>query len=629
MGDHAPDGKPVGFSLRWAELEDEPGGDAGAAGAGAAAGYDTAAGSGGPGAAGPIADSEIARAAWESDRLDSVSGAIVPCGAAAWGDASQPDVGSLAVVPSDGAWEGAELDSVSGAIVPSDAAWGRPLPAGAVSESSKLWPALIAGADEDKWDPTINSLIDNAAKKYLSGLARGGGSSTNAALEQPLDPGLLGEAITRDPKRALNELCQKACRRPISKQDVVYTGAPRGRGAWQVNLSVNCLGGQEFRGEICYDRRDAEKSAAEQALHFYAKDPATRPILLSCSGAGTAAVAVAAGGPAAASAAVPPLLRGQALAPSAVPPLDKGSLPEELAGQNYKLALNTVLGRLMKSSLQRDSAVYQVVAVRGGFQVALRLPCLPGEWGHQAWVGQVCPKRKDAEASAAGAALSAILMDPELGTRFRMSRPSSKWIPGKGGIRAQQEKLTGVAPKVYLAVACDGRNLGSVEVSPGTSLASVRVLIRDRRMGGVPADYLFLNDSIPIPKDTEGVQLARDYLPQITIVNEDLRGSARRRQTASASQRSPRAGRRPAASHRDGDRGGGPRGRSRSPRGAGGRAPPRPQGRLAIEDAPRRHRRSESRGAREPRGRQHGSGRGFAPSRDAYASRSCQLRSAR
>eukprot|EP00408_Alexandrium_pacificum_P067180 CAMPEP_0171177372 /NCGR_PEP_ID=MMETSP0790-20130122/12206_1 /TAXON_ID=2925 /ORGANISM="Alexandrium catenella, Strain OF101" /LENGTH=471 /DNA_ID=CAMNT_0011642269 /DNA_START=1 /DNA_END=1412 /DNA_ORIENTATION=- len=412
--------------------------------------------------------------------------------------------------------------------------FGGPLGAGAAASdpSSRLALLPVASA-EDAWSTSIDGLIDDAARQYLQSGAQGDlsgpfgsgyaendfgpGGALAAGSEQLADQGLLAAGAWRDAKTALNELCQKACRRPISKQDVVYTVYPHGRGYWQANLSVHCLGGQEFRGEVCRDRRDAEKSAAEQALQFYATDDTTRGIALSCSGAPVATLPAPGAAPSKA------LLAGRPL-PAGSMPIDE-TLPQELQGQNYKLALNTVLGKLMKKSLQRDSTVYQAWTVPGGFQVALQLPCLPGAWGQQAFIGQVCSKRKDAEASAAGAALGGVMGDQEMNTWYRSARlqPPSKWLPGKGGIRAQQDKLTSAAARVYLAIYLDKRSITSVEVGPATSMASVRVLIKERRISSLPANFLFADGGIPLPREQENLQLARDYLPQVSVVPEDLR----------------------------------------------------------------------------------------------------------
>merc|ERR1719443_1701901 len=45
----------------------------------------------------------------------------------------------------------------------------------------------------------------------------------------------------------------------------------------QATVKLLCLQGQEFAGEICSNAKDAEKSAAQQALQFYGMEAQMRP----------------------------------------------------------------------------------------------------------------------------------------------------------------------------------------------------------------------------------------------------------------------------------------------------------------------------------------------------------------
>mmetsp|Transcript_3475 Transcript_3475/g.5780 ORF Transcript_3475/g.5780 Transcript_3475/m.5780 type:complete len:642 (-) Transcript_3475:104-2029(-) len=81
-----------------------------------------------------------------------------------------------------------------------------------------------------------------------------------------------------DPKAALVQFCQRFCKRSITKMDIQYNSAKVHPNGTQATVKLHCLQGQEFAGEICNNARDAEKSAAQQALQFYAVDVATLPM---------------------------------------------------------------------------------------------------------------------------------------------------------------------------------------------------------------------------------------------------------------------------------------------------------------------------------------------------------------
>merc|ERR1712228_894641 len=71
--------------------------------------------------------------------------------------------------------------------------------------------------------------------------------------------------------------------------------------------------------------------------------------------------------------------------------------------------------------------------------------------------------------------------------------------------------------------------LGSVNIGPGTTMASVRVLIRERNWRAVPGEYLFVRDGMPVPKDDEGSHLAQDFTPQVVITAEEMKSRRRSR----------------------------------------------------------------------------------------------------
>merc|ERR1719453_2498425 len=82
-----------------------------------------------------------------------------------------------------------------------------------------------------------------------------------------------------DPKLQLWQFCQRFCKRNIAKTDIQYNSAKVHPNGTQATVKLLCLQGQEFAGEICSNSKDAEKSAAQQALQFYGAEaaPLMRP----------------------------------------------------------------------------------------------------------------------------------------------------------------------------------------------------------------------------------------------------------------------------------------------------------------------------------------------------------------
>mmetsp|Transcript_74700 Transcript_74700/g.189626 ORF Transcript_74700/g.189626 Transcript_74700/m.189626 type:complete len:540 (-) Transcript_74700:80-1699(-) len=384
-----------------------------------------------------------------------------------------------------------------------------------------------------------------------------------------------------EPKGRLSHLCQKLCRRPITKTDVVYAAYPVGRGLWQGSVVLNCIQGMEFGSKLppSPDRKIAEKVAAMAALAAIMPHSEFATALASPTPASAfAALAAPAFAASTDDAHLSAFMLGMAKSSMAEPPagLQAGALPKaggmappvaaglaagfaagpgialepspgsdasEAAGQNPKQALNESLGRIVKVPLNKDSSLYATMTVPGGYQATLRLPCLPGAWCQQVWASKITIKKKDAETSAAAAALASILSEP---TFFAVlsapKQPPSTWqarAGGKGGIRAQQARLTSQAPKTSLRIAMEGEKPGdrpswTVDISHSTTMSSVRAMIGTSRVfHGLPSEYLFSSDGMPIPRDQESSVPAAHFLPCATIMTEELRGIGRKRSRVS------------------------------------------------------------------------------------------------
>mmetsp|Transcript_102520 Transcript_102520/g.260407 ORF Transcript_102520/g.260407 Transcript_102520/m.260407 type:complete len:345 (+) Transcript_102520:2-1036(+) len=220
----------------------------------------------------------------------------------------------------------------------------------------------------------------------------------------------LAPAAPVDSKTDLNQFCQRYCKRPVTKQDIVYVVNRFGH-QYQSIVKLNCFSGQEYAGHLCMSSKDAEKSAASQALVAYG------PTIETLGSKEDA----------------------QKQRKKAQQPLT----PEELAvkkerqtqeGENPaitpKTKLNSLCMKIAKRYLQKGETIYDSMKVTGGYQATVRLGALPGAWSARCWAGEVCSTKQKAEQSAAEIALSQVLSDPELAEEA--SRPKGKGEEDKG-----------------------------------------------------------------------------------------------------------------------------------------------------------------------------------------------------
>eukprot|EP00930_Biecheleria_cincta_P095779 TRINITY_DN87699_c0_g1_i1.p1 TRINITY_DN87699_c0_g1~~TRINITY_DN87699_c0_g1_i1.p1 ORF type:complete len:422 (-),score=72.08 TRINITY_DN87699_c0_g1_i1:51-1316(-) len=395
------------------------------------------------------------------------------------------------------------------------------VPAEKKAAKAHLWPELMPDGVAGGVAPVdpAQQILDAAAREYLENIVGadefGGFLDDPSASETQLAlapaPGMpypelkvAGPLGNTEPKSLLNTYCQKVTKRPVTKGDVAYSVQHTGGGYYQGTVTLHCLGGIQFAGDISPSRKDAEKKAAEQALQHYSipspgsgQDP-----LGGVESSMTISIT-----PASVQAPPPPL-------------------PQELAEMSSKAALNTVLGRAVKVGLSSGSVHYDCSIVPGGFQAIIRVPCLPGLWSQKAWSGEVCTKKKDAENSAAHYAVSDILTDPTFYSAYSAPRPNAAIrMGGYKGIQAQREKLTSSAIAQSLDIVFEGRTRGQAPISHATTLASVRALINQKRIRGLPDDFMFEVNGASLPRDQEILCLARELIPQVNVVSADLKGS--------------------------------------------------------------------------------------------------------
>lgn len=220
------------------------------------------------------------------------------------------------------------------------------------------------------------------------------------------------ERAYKDAKTELCQFCQKCCKRPVTKQDIVYMVTRFGH-QYQSIVKLNCFVGQEYAGHLCNTAKEAEKSAAQQAL---TANPEATEVLAQ---------------------------KSDPQKPRRKPILTPAELAEKRAkrdeeGENAaitpKTKLNSLCMKIAKRHLQKGETCYDSIKVAGGFQATVKLIALPGEWGGRCWAGEVCRSKQKAEQSAAEIALSQLEADPELADE--VAKPNVKG-KGKGKVGGQ------------------------------------------------------------------------------------------------------------------------------------------------------------------------------------------------
>eukprot|EP00928_Gymnodinium_smaydae_P099928 TRINITY_DN966_c4_g1_i1.p2 TRINITY_DN966_c4_g1~~TRINITY_DN966_c4_g1_i1.p2 ORF type:complete len:354 (-),score=86.95 TRINITY_DN966_c4_g1_i1:110-1129(-) len=213
-----------------------------------------------------------------------------------------------------------------------------------------------------------------------------------------------------EPKSELAQVVQRLTRKCLNKNDVQYKCERYGN-QFQAIVTLNCMGGTQYAGHLAPDIKQAEKSAALQALEanraaFEAAPPPInnkkRPMKTPEDIAAKKA-------------------RQQELG---VNPLDGLETP--------KLQLNALYMKIVKKCNKGDIA-YTTQKVLGGFQSTVMLIGLPGDWAQRKWAGQVSNTRQNAEHKAAEQALAMISADPELTELANKKREGGAKGMGKGG----------------------------------------------------------------------------------------------------------------------------------------------------------------------------------------------------
>jgi hypothetical protein len=225
-----------------------------------------------------------------------------------------------------------------------------------------------------------------------------------------IDTAFAATIASLDPKTAVNQFCQRYCRRPLSKEDIAYT-VQKFEGGYQCTVKLNCIEGQEFAGELHQTQKEAEKSASVQILTFYQTQIAQMPKAEKKKKKPASATDGGA---------------SKMLKPDGTP-MD----PQEIA-RSSKSELNSTCSKILRRLMEKGDVQYETAECVGGYQATVQMPGLPGEWGQQIWAGEVTSKKQDAEQSAAAIALAAIRADPSLMAQHNAPPKPKNWTPGAG-----------------------------------------------------------------------------------------------------------------------------------------------------------------------------------------------------
>mmetsp|Transcript_39887 Transcript_39887/g.70164 ORF Transcript_39887/g.70164 Transcript_39887/m.70164 type:complete len:560 (+) Transcript_39887:28-1707(+) len=204
-----------------------------------------------------------------------------------------------------------------------------------------------------------------------------------------------------DPKSKLNVFLQRVCRRPVTKEEIKYQVEPVVGGGFQATLTLTgCVEEvQVFEGGVGRTEKEAEKLVAQQAVNAYAAEIEAIPVGKKQKRPAD------------------DLGSGNAGEPSAKRPREVGP---GAVRKTEKTELNTACMKIIRRPLTKGEIVFQTVEValegmRGSssYQSTVSVPFLQDGEGNHTWTGEAYATKQEAEHSAAGIALAAILAVPE------------------------------------------------------------------------------------------------------------------------------------------------------------------------------------------------------------------------
>lgn len=200
-------------------------------------------------------------------------------------------------------------------------------------------------------------------------------------------------------KTTLVEFCQRYSGHSMNKGDIVYnTTFFAEHGFYQATVSLACVQGKEFAGELALSEKEAEQSAAQVAVDNLQTEIAALPSN-----------------------------KRKALTMT-------GAEGDEL-DMNNKAKLREVCKQVLGRDLVDADFVFEEQQLPdSSWKATVKLPSLPGMYAHRPWDGDPSPYKRDAIVSACTKALAAILSDPTLGPRIDLTNFN---IPSKEAKKAR------------------------------------------------------------------------------------------------------------------------------------------------------------------------------------------------
>mmetsp|Transcript_22469 Transcript_22469/g.57344 ORF Transcript_22469/g.57344 Transcript_22469/m.57344 type:complete len:529 (+) Transcript_22469:3-1589(+) len=200
--------------------------------------------------------------------------------------------------------------------------------------------------------------------------------------QQQKQPKQLMATPHANPKSELNQFCQKKLQKMITKDDITFAVQKYGN-QFQATVTLACMGGLAFAGEVAAQSKQAEQNAAAAAVAHHAGEIATLKT-------------------------APPAPKGQKrkAADAGLP----GAPPATNAGTNM-MTLNSALSKILKRPLTKEDIKCQTLKIDEGCQTTISLPGMPTEWAQLAWAGEVGQNEKQTKEYAAAHVLAAIQSD--------------------------------------------------------------------------------------------------------------------------------------------------------------------------------------------------------------------------
>eukprot|EP00930_Biecheleria_cincta_P030920 TRINITY_DN2142_c1_g1_i1.p1 TRINITY_DN2142_c1_g1~~TRINITY_DN2142_c1_g1_i1.p1 ORF type:complete len:341 (+),score=89.00 TRINITY_DN2142_c1_g1_i1:149-1171(+) len=223
-----------------------------------------------------------------------------------------------------------------------------------------------------------------------------------------------GDVDGMDPKTTLNHFCQRFCKRPVTKNDIAYTTNKFGH-QYQSIVKLDCIQGQEYAGHLCLNQKEADKSAAQQAIMAFMDQIDQLPPPNSKDKKKKTQVR----------------LTAAELAAKKARQAEEGDNNPAITP---KTRLNALVMKITKRYLKKGETVYETRSfASGGHQATVQLKALPDDWTGRVWAGHVCTTKQKAEQSAAEIALEQIEADEELQKKAAEPKGMGKgMMKGKG-----------------------------------------------------------------------------------------------------------------------------------------------------------------------------------------------------